>query len=78
MGVERTTFAMTAACVVRRRQLILRGLPDPYATKLPSSPLLSSGYNTVSKSHVLLFMLTFGVTLYSAQWVRGTFTSRIR
>jgi len=51
MGAVRTTFAMTAACVVRRRQLILRGQPDPYAPKLPSSPLLSnsaSGYNTVS------------------------------
>jgi Inositol hexakisphosphate len=51
MGAVRTTFAMTAACVLRRRQLILRGQPDPYATKFPNSPLLSSpasGNNTVS------------------------------
>lgn len=50
MGAVRTTFAMAAACVVRRRQLVLRGHPDPYSTKLlNSSPLSSSGgNNTVS------------------------------
>jgi hypothetical protein len=51
MGAVRTTFAMTIACVVRRRQLILRGQPDPYAAKIPGSPLPSnsaSGDNTVS------------------------------
>jgi hypothetical protein len=55
MGAVRTTFAMAAACVVRRRQLILRGLPDPYATKVPNSSHLSnsvSGINTVSQNQV--------------------------
>ncbi|KAJ6512734.1 inositol hexakisphosphate-domain-containing protein [Mycena sanguinolenta] len=33
MGAVRTTFAMVAASIVRRKQLILRGLPDPYAMK---------------------------------------------
>jgi hypothetical protein len=52
MGAVRTTFAMAAACVVRRRQLVLRGHPDPYLTKLlNSSPLSNSGgNNTVSKA----------------------------
>lgn len=30
MGVVRTTFAMCASSIVRRRQLVLKGLPDPY------------------------------------------------
>ncbi|EIN10058.1 hypothetical protein PUNSTDRAFT_125979 [Punctularia strigosozonata HHB-11173 SS5] len=30
MGAVRTTFAMCAAIITRRRQLIQRGLPDPY------------------------------------------------
>ncbi|KAI9453330.1 inositol hexakisphosphate-domain-containing protein [Russula earlei] len=42
MGAVRTTFAMTAACLVRRRQLILRGLPDPYVTKFLNGPQLSN------------------------------------
>ncbi|KAI9439769.1 inositol hexakisphosphate-domain-containing protein [Lactarius indigo] len=48
MGAVRTTFAMTAACLVRRRQLMLRGLPDPYATRLLSTPNPNqgSGVNT--------------------------------
>ncbi|KAF5391632.1 hypothetical protein D9757_002462 [Collybiopsis confluens] len=49
MGAVRTTFAMVAACVVRRRQIILRGLPDPYALK-PSASHVStpagSGFST--------------------------------
>ncbi|KAI9463218.1 inositol hexakisphosphate-domain-containing protein [Lactarius psammicola] len=49
MGAVRTTFAMTAACLVRRRQLMLRGLPDPYAARLlstPNQPNQGSGINT--------------------------------
>ena len=30
MGAVRTTFAMCASSIVRRRQLVLKGLPDPY------------------------------------------------
>jgi Inositol hexakisphosphate len=51
MGAVRTTFAMTSACVVRRRQLVLLGQPDPYSTKLLNASPLSnsaSGANTVS------------------------------
>ena len=36
MGAVRTTFAMVAMSLVRRRQLILRGMEDPYVHKLPS------------------------------------------
>ncbi|KAJ3760289.1 inositol hexakisphosphate-domain-containing protein [Lentinula raphanica] len=49
MGAVRTTFAMVAACLVRRRQLMLRGLPDPYGLKSPGSHLSSppgSGIST--------------------------------
>ncbi|KZT01378.1 uncharacterized protein LAESUDRAFT_731226 [Laetiporus sulphureus 93-53] len=34
MGAVRTTFAMVAACVIRRKQLITRGLDDPYAPSM--------------------------------------------
>ncbi|KAI0264344.1 inositol hexakisphosphate-domain-containing protein [Gloeopeniophorella convolvens] len=54
MGAVRTTFAMTAACLLRRRQLMLRGFPDPYAAKLLSTPLLShvtSGINTPNSGY---------------------------
>ena len=33
MGAVRTTFAMVAASLLRRKQMIDRGLPDPYALK---------------------------------------------
>ncbi|KAJ7649811.1 inositol hexakisphosphate-domain-containing protein [Roridomyces roridus] len=33
MGAVRTTFAMVAASIIRRKQLIVRGLADPYAGK---------------------------------------------
>ncbi|KAN0134590.1 Inositol hexakisphosphate domain containing protein [Lactarius tabidus] len=51
MGAVRTTFAMTAACLVRRRQLMLRGLPDPYAARplgTPNQTNAGSGINTPS------------------------------
>lgn len=48
MGAVRTTFAMIAALIVRRKMIMLRGFEDPYAIK-PSRPSAgSSGYNTVS------------------------------
>lgn len=47
MGAVRTTFAMVAACIVRRKQLIDRGLEDPYA---PRSVASRSGVNTVRVS----------------------------
>lgn len=43
MGAVRTTFAMVAASLVRRKQLIALGMPDPYAIK---PPVLSSGSST--------------------------------
>ncbi|KAI0360175.1 hypothetical protein OH77DRAFT_1394828 [Trametes cingulata] len=45
MGAVRTTFAMVAACIVRRKQLIDRGLEDPYAAKSVGS---KSGLSTPS------------------------------
>lgn len=33
MGAVRTTFAMVAALIIRRRMLLVRGLDDPYAAK---------------------------------------------
>lgn len=30
MGAVRTTFAMVAASLVRRKQVVAKGLPDPY------------------------------------------------
>lgn len=57
MGAVRTTFAMIAASLIRRKQLIARGMYDPYAAnvKLPqlgSSPTISNynGYNTPTQS----------------------------
>lgn len=49
MGAVRTTFAMVAASIVRRKQLIALGLPDPYATKNGGIPS-NSGASTVSPS----------------------------
>ncbi|RDB25649.1 Paladin [Hypsizygus marmoreus] len=52
MGAVRTTFAMVAASIVRRKQLIDRGLPDPYASRplaLGSTPT-HSGVNTPTHS----------------------------
>ena len=43
MGAVRTTFAMVAVSLVRRRQLMVRGVEDPYAHKVPS---LSRNANT--------------------------------
>ncbi|KAI0317069.1 inositol hexakisphosphate-domain-containing protein [Amylostereum chailletii] len=51
MGAVRTTFAMTAACLLRRRQLMQKGLPDPFAPKTISTPSGShpaSGVSTPS------------------------------
>ncbi|KAI0635643.1 inositol hexakisphosphate-domain-containing protein [Trametes polyzona] len=45
MGAVRTTFAMVAACIVRRKQLLDRGLEDPYATRSVGS---RSGISTPS------------------------------
>ncbi|KAI0052293.1 hypothetical protein FA95DRAFT_1553613 [Auriscalpium vulgare] len=51
MGAVRTTFAMTAACLLRRRQLMVRGMPDPYAPKGISSPTpTDSGVNTPDRA----------------------------
>lgn len=39
MGAVRTTFAMVAAVIVRRKMLLAKGLEDPYASR---SSLLSN------------------------------------
>ena len=55
MGAVRTTFAMVAALLVRRKQILNRGGSDPYALNLKAvtgmTPLSSTpGTNTVSNS----------------------------
>ncbi|KAF8322469.1 hypothetical protein DL93DRAFT_2123864 [Clavulina sp. PMI_390] len=43
MGAVRTTFAMVAACIVRRHQHLALGLPDPFSIFTPASvPLAGS------------------------------------
>lgn len=39
MGAVRTTFAMVAALIVRRKQLVERGFADPFGLTPPSAPL---------------------------------------
>ncbi|KAJ7193929.1 inositol hexakisphosphate-domain-containing protein [Mycena pura] len=46
MGAVRTTFAMVAASIVRRKQLIVRGLADPYAMKNAVNTPISIGTPT--------------------------------
>lgn len=41
-GFNRTTFAMVAALLIRRKQLLLLGHPDPFVEKPTRSPLLAS------------------------------------
>lgn len=45
MGAVRTTFAMVAACIIRRKQVIAREMEDPYVGKTVG---LRPGVNTVS------------------------------
>ncbi|KAG8928388.1 hypothetical protein FRC01_006011 [Tulasnella sp. 417] len=40
-GIVRTSFAMVGACIIRRRQLVLMGEPDPYAIMKISSGISS-------------------------------------
>jgi hypothetical protein len=42
MGAVRTTYAMVAACIVRRKQCIQLGLNDPYAKEWKSGGGLPS------------------------------------
>ncbi|KAG6856507.1 hypothetical protein H0H87_003700 [Tephrocybe sp. NHM501043] len=49
MGAVRTTFAMVAASLMRRKQLLSLGMPDPYpvhTTQVGSNSGTSSGINT--------------------------------
>ncbi|GJE96251.1 inositol hexakisphosphate-domain-containing protein [Phanerochaete sordida] len=48
-GAVRTTFAMVAACIVRRKQLIERGFDDPFPGRASSG---RSGVSTPSGSQV--------------------------
>ncbi|KAI5118140.1 hypothetical protein M0805_001739 [Coniferiporia weirii] len=51
MGAVRTTFAMVAALLVRRKQVVARGLEDPFLTKGSST---TSGFSTPTNSQVIL------------------------
>ncbi|KAH8826577.1 inositol hexakisphosphate-domain-containing protein [Flagelloscypha sp. PMI_526] len=47
MGAVRTTFAMVSACIIRRKQLMSRGLPDPFALKpMVTPPTSQPGLST--------------------------------
>jgi len=43
MGAVRTTFAMVAAVIVRRKMLLDKGLEDPYASRLSLFSNIGSG-----------------------------------
>jgi len=53
MGAVRTTFAMVAALLVRRKQLLIRGLEDPFHMKSTISHT-SSGFSTPTNSQIAL------------------------
>ncbi|KAL6297864.1 inositol hexakisphosphate-domain-containing protein [Sparassis latifolia] len=61
MGVVRTTFAMVAACIVRRKLLIARGMDDPYAGKI------KSGTSTPSNSQLSNMKIAQALEQASAQ-----------
>ncbi|KAG6865984.1 hypothetical protein C0991_009986 [Blastosporella zonata] len=48
MGAVRTTFAMVAASLVRRKQLIALDMPDPYAVQPPLVALSSGGSSGIN------------------------------
>ncbi|KAF9223711.1 hypothetical protein BS17DRAFT_802243 [Gyrodon lividus] len=48
MGTVRTTFAMVAALIVRRKMLLVRGLDDPYATKSSFFSMITIGTNKLA------------------------------
>ena len=68
MGAVRTTYAMVAASLVRRRQLILRGMNDPYAGRgLGTSS--GSGLSTVSACFICRACFSIMISLSSeAKW----------
>ncbi|KAF9510295.1 hypothetical protein BS47DRAFT_1373349 [Hydnum rufescens UP504] len=52
MGAVRTTFAMAAACIIRRKQSMARGLPDPFsvtavAVRVTMNCVLSANPNEI-------------------------------
>ncbi|KAL5486072.1 hypothetical protein ACEPAI_7116 [Sanghuangporus weigelae] len=51
MGAVRTTFAMVAALLVRRKQITTRGLGDPFLSRGSNSP---SGFSTPTNSQVVM------------------------
>ncbi|KAF9243458.1 inositol hexakisphosphate-domain-containing protein [Melanogaster broomeanus] len=50
MGAVRTTFAMVAALIVRRKMLLVRGFDDPYATKSSFHRNSTSGVSTLAQA----------------------------
>lgn len=64
MGAVRTTYAMCAACLIRRRQLIRQGQPDPFcleASSLTSKSRLTSPFGSGSSPHEESGTATVGV-----------------
>ena len=60
MGAVRTTFAMVAMSLVRRKQLIARGMEDPFASKSLLGVCTTDSYS--------LFFNSFFVRLRSRIW----------
>ncbi|KAG2141169.1 inositol hexakisphosphate-domain-containing protein [Suillus bovinus] len=50
MGAVRTTFAMVAAVIVRRKMLLARGLEDPYPSRSSFLSILASGSYKINGS----------------------------
>jgi hypothetical protein len=51
MGAVRTTFAMVAAVIVRRKMLLARGLEDPYASRLSLLSNIGSGAQKIGSGN---------------------------
>ena len=77
MGAVRTTFAMVAACIVRRKQFIDRGLEDPYIARSVGS---RSGMSTVRPNSPfgLESALTFRVAFRNFPGELASQTSKTR
>ncbi|KZT41862.1 hypothetical protein SISSUDRAFT_1069720 [Sistotremastrum suecicum HHB10207 ss-3] len=60
MGVVRTTFAMVAASLVRRKQLLIKGLADPFGGGFGGSPRTYDGTSTPPEVKVRQSMMQAG------------------
>ena len=59
MGAVRTTFAMVAASLVRRKQIVAKGAADPYALKAPNGTISPSPGTPSLKNSVCIGYLSY-------------------